>query len=68
MPGPGWLVDLTPKQLEVMEWVCQGKTNGEIADILGVSKVAVDSRLHQIYNRLGCYNRTAAAINWLKKL
>lgn len=60
-------MNLTPKQLEVMEWVCKGKCNDEIAKILGLSREAVNSRLHQIYNRLGVYNRTAAALEWIKK-
>ncbi len=55
-------MELTPKQTEVMEWVAKGKGNNEIAQIIGVSEQAVNSRLHCIYLKLGVPNRTAAVL------
>jgi len=39
----------------------KGKTNRDIAQILGLSPRTVDKHLEQIYAKLGVENRTAAA-------
>ena len=61
--GPAELVVLgvTPRQSEVLYWVAQGKTNGEIAVILGTSPRTVDKHVEQLLERLGVENRLAAA-------
>ena len=41
--------------------VSAGKTNRDIAQILGLSPRTVDKHLEQIYSKLGVENRTAAA-------
>ena len=52
---------LTSREGEVLTWLPKGKTNRDIAQILGVSPRTVDTHLEQIYSRLGVENRTAAA-------
>lgn len=52
---------LTPRQAEVLHWVAQGKTNPEIAIILGLSALTVKKHLEGIFHALGVENRTAAA-------
>ena len=42
-------------------WLSKGKTNRDIAQILGLSPRTVDKHLEQIYSKLGVENRTAAA-------
>lgn len=61
--GPAELVrlGLTPRQSEVLYWIAQGKTNAEIAIILGASPRTIDKHVEQLLERLGVENRLAAA-------
>jgi len=52
---------LTTREAEVLTWLSKGKTNRDIAQILGLSPRTVDKHLEQIYAKLGVENRTAAA-------
>ncbi|MBR1137898.1 MULTISPECIES: response regulator transcription factor [Bradyrhizobium] len=52
---------LTVREAEVLSWLSKGKTNRDIAQILGLSPRTVDKHLEQIYAKLGVENRTAAA-------
>jgi DNA-binding response OmpR family regulator len=52
---------LTSREGEVLSWLCNGKSNRDIAQILGLSPRTVDKHLEQIYAKLGVENRTAAA-------
>ena len=45
----------------MLAWLSKGKTNRDIAQILGLSPRTVDKHLEQIYAKLGVENRTAAA-------
>lgn len=62
-PGPAELTKLgvTPRQAEVLYWIAQGKTNAEIAIILGTSPRTVEKHVEQLLERLGVENRVAAA-------
>jgi len=52
---------LTSREVEVLSWLSKGKTNRDIAQILGLSPRTIDKHLEQIYAKLGVENRTAAA-------
>jgi DNA-binding CsgD family transcriptional regulator len=52
---------LTRREAQVLAWVAQGKTNAEIADILGTKPRTVHKHLDHIFAKLGVENRTAAA-------
>ena len=52
---------MTPRQAEVLHWIAEGKTNAEIATILGCSVETVKNHVKQIFQRLGVHSRTAAA-------
>ncbi len=52
---------ITKREAEVLLWISQGKSNKDIADILGVSPRTVNKHLEQIFVKLGVENRTAAA-------
>jgi DNA-binding CsgD family transcriptional regulator len=52
---------LTRREAQVLAWVAQGKTNAEIADILGTRPRTVHKHLDHIFAKLGVENRTAAA-------
>ncbi|AOS44499.1 Response regulator PleD [Lacunisphaera limnophila] len=62
-PGPAELTKLgiTPRQAEVLYWIAQGKTNAEIAIILGTSPRTVEKHVEQLLERLGVENRVGAA-------
>ncbi len=60
--GPAGSVHLlTPREVEVLTWVSQGKTNGEIAAILNSRPRTVGKHLERIFVKLGVETRTAAA-------
>jgi DNA-binding CsgD family transcriptional regulator len=59
-------VPLTPREREVLDWVGAGKTNRDIAAILGASPRTVEKHLERIYEKLGVETRTAAAMRAVK--
>ncbi len=58
---------LTRREAEVMTWVVQGKTNAEIAGILGTSSYTVIKHLQHVFEKLGVRTRTAATAHVLKR-
>ena len=52
---------LSPRQVDVVTWLSQGKTNNEIGLILKLSPRTVQKHLEHIYRKLGVENRTGAA-------
>jgi DNA-binding NarL/FixJ family response regulator len=61
-------LDLTPRVAEVLLWLAQGKTNGEIAIILGNSEATVKKHVLEIFAKLGVETRTAASLRALEVL
>jgi DNA-binding NarL/FixJ family response regulator len=53
---------LTPRESEVLLWVTQGKSNGDIATILGASDSTIKKHMQHIFEKLGVENRGAAAL------
>ncbi len=51
---------LTPREAEVLHWMAEGKRNGEIAIILGVSERTVDKHRENLFAKLDVETRTAA--------
>lgn len=56
---------LTRREVEVLRWVTDGKTNTEIGQILGVSPRTVQKHLQHIFEKLGVSTRTAAVVRVL---
>lgn len=52
---------LTAREAEIVGWVTKGKTNGEIATILGVSWRTIQKHMEHIFRKLGVDTRTAVA-------
>jgi DNA-binding NarL/FixJ family response regulator len=52
---------LTPRETEVLSWVAKGKTNRDVADILGMSPRTVNKHLEHVFEKLGVETRAAAA-------
>ncbi len=59
---------LTPREAEVLLWVAQGKSNPEIALILGAAENTVRVHLSHVFEKLGADNRHAAAMIALERL
>jgi DNA-binding NarL/FixJ family response regulator len=62
MPETARIADLTPQQRCVLELVCQGKQNKEIAVELHVTEATVKAHVTQILHKLGVRSRTQAAL------
>jgi len=59
---------LTPREAEVLFWVARGKTNDEIATVLGIGLTTVKKHLESTYAKLGVENRTSAAAMALERM
>jgi transcriptional regulator EpsA len=51
---------LTHREIEILSWMQKGKSNGEIAEILGISQLTVKNHVQKILRKLGANNRTQA--------
>lgn len=60
LAGPGATRAASARELEVLHWVREGKSNDEVGQILGISGATVKSHLQRIYKLLGVSNRTQA--------
>jgi DNA-binding response OmpR family regulator/DNA-binding CsgD family transcriptional regulator len=63
-PEPAALMQafrLTPREADVLYWAALGKTNRDIADILGMSPRTANKHLEHVFEKLGVETRTAAA-------
>jgi DNA-binding NarL/FixJ family response regulator len=62
-PAPSRLAtaSLTPRETEVLSWIAKGKTNRDVAEILGMSPRTVNKHLEHVFEKLGVETRAAAA-------
>ncbi len=58
---------LTPRELEVLALVAQGKSNPEIARELFIGEATVKSHLLHVFDKLGVSDRTAAVTRALER-
>lgn len=56
------LRDLTPRELEVLLLIANGKCNKEIAEALVISPNTVRHHVHQLLRKLNCSSRGEAAV------
>ncbi len=54
---------LTPREAEVLFWLAQGKSNPDIATILGAGLRTIHKHVENIFRKLGCETRAAAAVS-----
>jgi len=59
---------LTDREAQVLLWVAQGKSNAEIACILGAAENTVKKHLQNIFEKLGLESRNAATVRALEIL
>jgi DNA-binding CsgD family transcriptional regulator len=51
---------LTARESEILGWVAAGKTNPQIAELLGISPLTVKKHAERVFEKLGVTNRAAA--------
>lgn len=59
---------LTPREAEVLLWVAQGKSNADVAAILGMSDKTAKQHLGVCFQKMGVESRNAATIMALEIL
>lgn len=62
------VLGLTPRVAETLLWLAQGKTNGDIAVILGNTESTVKKHVLEIFQKLCVETRTAASLRALEVL
>ncbi len=70
-PGPGSSQLPSPRELDVIRLVIEGRSNDEIGVALGIGSKTVETHLHRLYERFGLVSRaelTARALRegWLE--
>ena len=56
------LYGLSPREIELLSWIAQGKSNKDIGIILSISLHTVSKHLEHIYTKLGVHSRTGAVV------
>jgi DNA-binding NarL/FixJ family response regulator len=59
---------LTPRAAEALLWLAQGKTNSDIATILGITESTVKKHVQEMFEKLGVETRGAATVRALEVL
>ena len=57
---------LSPREAEILNWVAAGKSNPEIAMILGISEATVGTHLKRLFTKLGVHDRVSAVLAGFK--
>jgi DNA-binding CsgD family transcriptional regulator len=75
VPSTGWTPEplevrfgLTPREAEVLIWVAQGKTNPEVAIVLGIRPNTVRTHLERVFAKLGVETRHGAGLRAIEVL
>jgi len=59
---------LTAREAQVLLWVAQGKSNGDVATILGMSEKTVKQHMGSVFQKIGVESRNAASLRALEIL
>lgn len=57
---------LPRREVEILHWIAQGKTNREIAVILGISVATVATHIKRLFEKLDVNDRAALAVKGIK--
>ena len=63
----GHFIPLSPREMEILEYVTQGLINKEIAATLGISQQTVKNHMTSILKKLKVNDRTQAAVTALRR-
>lgn len=58
----GLYAELSERERELATWVAKGKSNSEIAQLMGLAENTVKHYLTRILDKVGCSNRAALAV------
>jgi DNA-binding NarL/FixJ family response regulator len=61
-PAPLEGLGLTPREAEVLLWVAQGKSNFDVATIIGAAEKTIKAHLSNIFEKLSVESRNAATV------
>lgn len=59
---------LSQREIEIMRWVCAGKKNHEIGDLLGLSKATVKNHMRRIFQKMEVMNRAQAVETYERQM
>ena len=66
--APLMKLGLTPRAAEALLWLAQGKTNSDIATILGITESTVKKYVQEMFEKMGVETRGAATVRALEAL
>lgn len=55
-------VMLTPREVEILRWTADGKTSGEVGQIMGITERTVNFHVTNALAKLGTVNKTAGVV------
>lgn len=58
----GFEMNLSSRELDVLHWMAQGKSNAAIGEILGLSQDTVGTYIKRIFAKLDVFDRTSAVM------
>lgn len=61
-PAPGWLAELSGRELEVLTALARGLSNAEIGQQLVISQGTTKTHVSSILAKMGCTSRLQAGI------
>jgi len=59
---PAWLAKMSPREIEVLHGVAQGRSNKEIARELGLAEVTIKLHLRNVFRKMAVKSRAEAAV------
>lgn len=59
--------NLTPREIEILQWLVKGRSNKEIAAGLLIAEDTVKAHLKALFTKLGVQDRTAAAVSAIQR-
>jgi LuxR family transcriptional regulator, quorum-sensing system regulator BjaR1 len=67
MSSPSGATRLTPRELEVLTLVSQGRTAAQIGGLLGIAKRTAEEHIASAVEKFGAFNRTHAVALAIKR-
>ena len=58
---------VSPRELEILRLIAQGKRNKEVADSLGITQETVQTHIKRLFGKLEVHDRTAAVTVALRR-
>lgn len=57
---------LSTRQSELVKWICLGKSNSEIGELMGLKTRTVHTMLWIVFNKVGCASRMQLAMKFMQ--